>query len=245
MTGPRETPVSVPCGGDHVFGILTEPAGEPNGAVAVLLWGGGQMPSYGRNQVCARLCRRLGEAGYHAVRADYRGFGDSTGAPPRLRMDDVALEPLVEGTLAVLGWLARHGLSRVVPVGSCLGARVALECMPSIPDLAGLVLLAAPAGDYEYRRLRPVGGPTSGFVAQLTEVVERRLPTLLLYGEQDVFYQDFARARAARLGELLAASSDLLTVEVIAGGVHADPTVANQRAVIDRTCDWLAARGVS
>jgi pimeloyl-ACP methyl ester carboxylesterase len=240
----QETPIGVRSRGLDHFAILTRPAAEPNGAVALLLWGGGHLPSFGRNGVRTRLARRLADAGYHAVRNDYPGLGDSTGTPPDLRLDAAAVAPLVEDTLALVSRLGESGLSRFVMIGSCLGTRLALTAAERIPDVAGMVLLAAPPADYEYQRMRPVSGPTNEFVRLLSSAVERRVPLLLVYGERDVFYRDFVQASTGQLGELLERAGDLVSTVVVPGTVHADPTVATQQETLAATLAWLTDRRV-
>ena len=139
-----EIPVFFPAGGETLFGILTEPH-DPIGAAAILLRGGGQGPCSERNQIDARLCRRLSEDGFHAFRFDYHGVGESTGAVERFRLD----EPFEEDVEAAINWLRGRGIERFILIGGCFGARTALACAARVPGLEGLVLKALPVRDKE------------------------------------------------------------------------------------------------
>jgi len=91
--GATETPIFIACGEEALFGILTAPAGEPNGLAALILWGSGGMPSFGQDQLRARIARRLAGRGYHALRIDYLGIGESTGTAS---IDDLSKTPVAE-----------------------------------------------------------------------------------------------------------------------------------------------------
>ena len=130
VTSRSETPFYFPVGDETLFGILTEPSGDPSGTVAVLLRGAAQGPSAGRNQASARMCRRFAEEGMHAVRFDYRGVGDSTGTVERFRLD----QPFEDDLKGATGWLRDRGMDRFALVGTCFGARTALACAATPTD---------------------------------------------------------------------------------------------------------------
>ncbi len=147
-----ERPIAFAVREDTLFGILTAPLGEANGTAVVLLSGGHFVSSIGRNRISVRLARHLAAMGYHVLRFDYHGVGESTGTVRRYRLD----QPFVADLEGAVRWLDGLGLSRVVLVGSCFGARTALAAVDRLGAIAGLVLMSTPLGDYAVGE----GGPT-------------------------------------------------------------------------------------
>ncbi len=240
-----EVPVFVRSRGADVFGILTGPGPQTSDLVVLLLPGAAEPASFGRNQVRARLARKLAGLGCHAMRIDYPGLGESTGSPPAPRLDECLLLPLVEDVGAIAAWLRERGLRRVVLMGSCLGSRIALTCVGRVPGLAGLVLVTAPAYDYVYGRMPASGGPPGRFVDLLERAVQERLPVLLVYGRVDRFAADFELARRGRLGGLLRAAGDLVSTRTVEHAVYDFPNVCGQEEVVDVVADWLASNLVA
>ncbi len=224
-----------PCGEDHLFGVLTSPRRDPRGVVALLLWGSGPLPSFGTNQIRARLARRLAGSGYHTMRIDYPGVGDSTGtASEGDRLDN----PNVEPVLGAASWLRERHLSRTVVVGSCFGARSALASAGRLPDLTAVVLISPPVWDDE-RDMRP----SQRFLAPFSELCERRIPVLFLYGADDHVYKYFRQGRAGKLGQLLEDAGDLVTVRVTEEPLHGFPTASSGDGMIEIVDAWLSAAG--
>jgi alpha/beta superfamily hydrolase len=144
-TTQQETPFFVRAGGEDIFGVLTEPPGEARNVAAIVLTGGAYVGATNRNRVSVRIARALAEHGYHAVRIDYHGVGDSTG--------DIDMYPLhrpwIEDILPALDVLAQRGVTRTVLVGTtCFGARTALHAAAHVTDLAGVALYACPLWDF-------------------------------------------------------------------------------------------------
>ncbi|MGH9247615.1 MAG: alpha/beta hydrolase [Acidimicrobiales bacterium] len=87
---------------------------------------------------------------------------------------------------------------------------------------------------------------TSPFVlAQLRELVDRRVPVLLVFGEDDDMYLEYRQGRSGPLGDLVRSAGDLLTVQVEPGKVHGLRTNTVQERVIAVTIEWLAAIGAT
>ena len=235
-----ETAAFIPSRGSDVFGILTRSDAAAGDLVALLLPGAAEPASFGRNQVRARLARRLSALGCHAMRVDYPGLGESTGTPPAPRLDERLLLPLVEDVRAVVSWLRDRGLGRVVLIGSCLGSRVALTCVGRVAGLAGLALVTAPPYDYVYGRMPASGGPEGRFADLLEGAVRQRLPVLLVYGRTDRFGADFELARRGRLGEVLRAAGDVVSTRIVEHAVYDFPNVRGQEEVVETIAGWLA-----
>jgi pimeloyl-ACP methyl ester carboxylesterase len=145
---------------DHaLFGILTAPTVDALGVIVIVVTAAGTL-SADRNRVGVRLCRHVAGLGFHAMRFDYRGTGESEGDSQRFRLD----EPFTADLMGAVDWARKAGLERVVLVGSCFGSRTALACAPYIDGLEGLVLMATPVRDYEMGERIATGLGTRGGV---------------------------------------------------------------------------------
>jgi pimeloyl-ACP methyl ester carboxylesterase len=186
------TPLFFPAGDETLFGILTEPGTNAVGAASILVQGGGQGPSAGRNQTSARLCRRLAEEGYHALRFDYRGVGDSTGIVERFRLD----QPFTEDLDAAIHCLRDRGIERFVLIGGCFGARTALACAPTVPGLEAIVLLSSlPVRDKEKDEVGTIPlMPDRTLWGYVRRIVRPHVIRGLLRGDQRRTYARVAQA---------------------------------------------------
>jgi pimeloyl-ACP methyl ester carboxylesterase len=116
---------------------------DPLGIGVVFLPGGAASSTgFGRNQVGVALSRRLAAAGFHAVRFDYPGNGDSEG-----ELDFQLANPLVAEVESVIEVMRSIGIQRYVLVGVCFGARTALAAAPRLDGIQGLVLSSMPVVD--------------------------------------------------------------------------------------------------
>jgi pimeloyl-ACP methyl ester carboxylesterase len=139
-TTHHESPVFFQVDGEDLFGVLTRPVGDPLGVGVVVAWGGGYLGSTGRNRIWVRLCRELSARGFHCLRFDYRGVGDSTGVTERFALD----RPFESDTLGAIDWMRSVGVDRFVLVGWCFGARSVLAVARQLPGLLGLGLVSIP-----------------------------------------------------------------------------------------------------
>ncbi len=167
-----ETPFFVRAGGEDIFGVLTAPTTEPKGTAALILSGGAYVGATNRNRVSVRIARDLAAMGFHSVRMDYHGVGDSTG-----EIDTYPLhEPFVEDILPAVTAMQERGVDDCVLVGTtCFGARTALSTAVKIGNLSGVVLLAAPIRDYPYS-VNPDFTPAQHYIKQALS--RRTLATL-------------------------------------------------------------------
>lgn len=246
---PDEVPAFFPSGEDDIFGVLTRPVDQANGYVALLLWLAaglpeGGLPSFGKNRVRTALARRLAADGYHVMRIDCGGSGESTGAPPEFHRDD----PVPPEVFAAVEWLRHRQLVRLVSVGSGFGALTALGCAARAPGVSGLVLLSPPLLDnraqYEAElSLRAGGSPEwidARTLADFRRAIANDIPVLLVYGTLDWLYPVFERARHGPFGHLLEEAGSLVTVRIVDGLLHNQVTVAGQLAMIETVVNWLA-----
>ena len=143
-TTQEERPIFFRAAGEELFGIITEPTAKANGIGLILLSGGG-VPATSRNRLAVRIARRAAALGYHTLRFDYHGVGESTGVSGAYRLD----RPFVEDVLGAVRCLEEQGIGEVILSGECFGARTALASAPRIPRLRGLALFAIPTRDFE------------------------------------------------------------------------------------------------
>lgn len=178
MTAPAtsrdEVPVFVPVGEADCFALLTLPVTPANGLTVVLLWGAGPYPSSGRNQLRTRLARKLAGAGFHALRMDYQGIGESSGVAPPVRFD----RPEAQDVRAVCRWLRDQGHDRVVLVSYCFGTRKALAVADGIDGLQGVALISGPVLDEDRQQTKTRGRSLRWYARQaLAPATLRRFMT--------------------------------------------------------------------
>lgn len=192
-TSAEESPAYFPGADAPLFGILTRPTTEPRGTAAVIMVGGGSVAT-NRNRFSVRLARGLATDGYHTLRFDYHGVGESAGiVAHRPRLD----EPYVADAEAAVRWLNDAGIAEYVLIGSCFGARTALAFAPSLSALRALVLLAPPLRD-----LQAGDGPGTRLAQRVSvwEAVLRALRPRAIRGWLDPArrrtYRQFLRMKA-------------------------------------------------
>jgi pimeloyl-ACP methyl ester carboxylesterase len=141
---PDEVPVFFPAASETLLGMVTRPRGHDLGIGVVLLDAGRYTTSAGRNRLRSRMARRLADRGFHVLRFDYHGVGDSTGVVPEF----VLGEPFTDDFGAAAQVLRADGIERIIAVGDCFGARTALAgAALGSPAAAGLVLTLLPWRD--------------------------------------------------------------------------------------------------
>jgi pimeloyl-ACP methyl ester carboxylesterase len=129
--------------GDSLFAVLTRPEAPARGAGIVILAGGRYGSTAGRNQVGARLAAAFAQRGFHSIRLDYHGVGDSTG----VIREFVLHEPFVGDLRAGVDVLRREGVDTIGVLGDCFGSRTALATAATSGDIAALFLVSLPWRD--------------------------------------------------------------------------------------------------
>ena len=129
----RDTPLSFDCEGESLFGILTLPEAPARTGVVVVV--GGPQYRVGSHRQFVLLARRLGAAGLPCLRFDYRGMGDSDGAPRSFASIDADI------TVAIDALQRAAGVESVVLWGLCDGASAALLYAPSDPRVTGIIAI--------------------------------------------------------------------------------------------------------
>lgn len=136
---PREIPVSFPVEGRLLRGILHEPEpGKARGEAVVFLhgWGGYRI---GPHRMFVTAARRLVRQGFHCLRFDFRGRGDSEGAPEEASIRSM----LDDGAQAVEFLAARVPSVNIALLGICSGAKVAMGIAPLHARITALVFWSA------------------------------------------------------------------------------------------------------
>ena len=90
------------------------------------------------------------------------------------------------------------------------------------------------------RKSEPDHWVSAAFLREMFALVQRHVPTLLIYGADDKFWREFQRARQGRLGELLAEAGDLVEVVSIPGSIHDGRSLATQERTREVITDWLS-----
>jgi pimeloyl-ACP methyl ester carboxylesterase len=274
----------------ELFGVFTRPTVGALGVAIIMLSGGAGLPSPWRNRTWVRMARRLAARGFHSLRFDYHGTGESTGPGEEKLLD----RPFLRDLEAAVRFVESNGVHDIVLIGPCFGARTALAGAPTISRLRGVAFIPLPVRDYEpewmpsrfaqkphphpvssrvaWKRLldaerwraytkRTVGklhvalqrfarrrdrrslsqshGVTPVVVDQLSHLVDRAVPVLMVYGTDEPFYADFIEGRAGPLGSVLDRGADFVRISVVEGRVHGLTSTAVQDAVLDEVEQWL------
>jgi pimeloyl-ACP methyl ester carboxylesterase len=227
--------VYVPVGADHVFGVLTEPVGEPNGLDVLLLSGGMYTLSTNRNRMFVDLARDLAGDGHRVLRFDYRGVGESTGVIGPYALSD----PNPADVVGAIECLAAVGRNDLAVVGCCYGARAAMHTLAENPLLRSMVLMAPPLGDDGRGEIGDSCDVGALFLKHAETLRARKIPTLFVYGADDGYYHDFRRVRDTRLATLFSAGSSL-SVRVLPGELHGLSWVRSQQLFMQATKGWLS-----
>lgn len=130
----RELAVRFACEDEDLFGVLSLPERPHKRGVLVVV--GGPQYRAGSHRQFTLLARGLAEQGYATFRFDYRGMGDSEGAPRSFEQVDIDLRAAVDQFFALV-----PTLEEVVIWGLCDGASAALFYAHQDPRIKGLVLL--------------------------------------------------------------------------------------------------------
>lgn len=140
ITSADESPVFIRSQDEDLFAILTRPAGKGNGIGLVMLLGGPFTLSFNRNRLSVHLARQFASLGYHVLRFDTHGMGESSG-----KLDAYDLErPYRDDVEAAARWLQTQGVDRIVLMGSCFGARSCLAAAENISGVSGVALCSMP-----------------------------------------------------------------------------------------------------
>ena len=140
-----------------LVGVLTEAAlgTASEGRPAVIFLNSGILHRVGSCRLHVRMARAYSAAGFHSLRFDYSGIGDSDQRRDSLSFEESA----VVETREAMDYLEKvKGVQRFILVGLCSGADMAHETAVADDRVAGMVLLDAWAYKtlaYQLRRIAP------------------------------------------------------------------------------------------
>jgi pimeloyl-ACP methyl ester carboxylesterase len=121
-----------------LVGIVTEPAAGRPAGTAFLLLNAGVVHRVGPNRIYVTAARRLAEQGFHSVRFDMSGLGDSGARRDSVPFDQASVLEARE----VMNALQReYGITRFVTVGLCSGAVIAFRTAVADERILGSVLI--------------------------------------------------------------------------------------------------------
>lgn len=268
--------VQMPFDNGHLAGVLTVPAIE-NGHTVLIPWGSGAYPSSGRNRLRAELARHLAGLGFHALRFDWPGVGESTGAYDKGDLN----RPFTSQICAATDWLLNQAPGHLLVVANCFGGWSAMKAASSLPDLEGLAVINPPISrDHSaapidrmasqpwatamrrisiaklrdprlrarYRKALvvkmtrafgkiPGDSRSSGFLAALEELLDRKTQVLMLYGNDD-FRGDFERLMSQGLEERLRREPNVKVVRV-ENRMQGCTALPAQAVIFDEVVPWL------
>ncbi len=219
--------VALPIGRDHLAGWWV-PAGNPQTATLLYLHGNANNVSANAQQVV-----RFHNAGVNVFIFDYRGYGESTGGPPREKLvyEDadrawtylVSERRLSPGTIAIYG----HSLGSAVAVDLAsrhpeAGALIVEGVLTSIADLANEMAV----GSFVPVRLIL----TERFDA-ISKIESVHIPTLILEGDSD---------RPVRARRLFDSAREPKQLVLIPGGGHEDSAEMNPKVYFGALDSFLS-----
>ena len=211
------TKVTLPLGGAQVSGWWL-PSDNP--LAATMLYSHGNANNIGAN---AHEAARFQKAGLNVFIYDYRGYGESTGGPPR--------EQLVYED-AERAWTYLVADRKITPAdiviyGHSLGSAVAVDLASKHPDAGALIVegaltsIAELADEMWPGKVLPVRLILTERFDAISKIGSVRVPTLILEGEAD------HPQRARRLYD---AAREPKTLALIPGGGHEDSADMNPTA---------------
>jgi pimeloyl-ACP methyl ester carboxylesterase len=189
-TALDETPVVFVAAGEELFGVVTRPPGPARGIGVLLLSGGVWTPSPGRNRIWVRLARELAGDGFHVLRFDYHGVGESTGSVTTYTLS----EPFADDVVAAAEVLRTHGAPDLVVFGTCFGSRSAMAAAPRLSNLRGAAFFPAALREFEMGE-QYTTRPASWYVRRL---LRPRAVRLLRDPDKRGAYVALVKARIAR-----------------------------------------------
>lgn len=258
----KEFPVFVPAGGEHVAAVVSAPDAEPRGLV--MLATGLGAPRSHRYQVWAAAAERLAGRDIASVRFDYPGLHDSTGSAEEVG----PAVPILEAREVVALARAATGADRVVAVGNCWGAQLAVALAADLDECVGAMSIlpetVEPGGlDTAFRRaagrrvlgllrsrrmLRRLAGPLRRIDSRvnraLAEVLPRALErsrVLLLYDREHLDGGPHAVGRIQALVDRLPEERRRnFELRVISGrGLARFGSVEVQDTLLDTIVHWV------
>jgi alpha-beta hydrolase superfamily lysophospholipase len=223
-------PVDLPLGGDRLAGWWL-PAEAPRARTLLYLHG-----NAGNIGVNASHAVRLRNAGLNVFIFDYRGYGDSTGGPPRERL---ACED-AERAWTYLVQERQLAASEIVIYGRSLGGAIAIDLASKHPDAGALIAESAfpsiiDATDGRLVAYLPLGLIVTERFDSVSKARTIRVPKLILNGAADTTLTPPMAQR------LYATAAEPKRLALIPGGHHDDLASVNPVAYFHALNDFLGS----
>ncbi len=93
----------------------------------------------GPNGLFVRLARRICKTGYHVYRVDLSAMGESDG-----EFENIDFKKHIEDVCRIMEYIYNEVNNKMVIIGHCLGASMALEALKKMPHVVEHVILLAP-----------------------------------------------------------------------------------------------------
>ena len=147
----NEEPVTFESGEHRLHGVLHRSDKSSDGAPAVIFMSGWSGCRLGPHRMFVKTARRLSAEGYHCLRFDFAGRGDSDGETA-----DTTIASMSDDVGSAMDFLEqRLGSKNVVLLGICSGGKVAISRASQDERVKKLVLWSAePMGQLAERKRR-------------------------------------------------------------------------------------------
>ncbi len=167
--------------GAKLHGMLHEPHPRIARRVCVLLLSPGIKGRVGPHRLYLKMADRLAGMGFHVLRFDFAGLGDSEGAIDESVLADVynSIQSgrYVGDTIAAMDWMRReYGLDRFVGSGLCGGSITALLAGADDQRMRSMLALSIPTvldgGEANWGRFatdRQLAGIRRGYIMRLAK----------------------------------------------------------------------------
>jgi pimeloyl-ACP methyl ester carboxylesterase len=228
-----EVPFYVPIGEEKIIFAIADLPEKDLKEPAVILTGAGRA-GRPRTTVFKKTARKVAEAGKPVLRFDLPGCGLSPG-------DKVSSTEQNHVIHEAADWFLKEaGLSEMAIVGTCLGARAALDVAALDPRITRVAALACPTrpleGDAGEEWTDPQNEPEK-FISIVSSLIERcRL--LFVYGDRDKWYRDFMTISSDMMP---AEAADDIEVNVLEDGrLHGHQNVETNDQATDLLTQWLS-----
>ena len=136
--------------GMRLIGMLHQPPPESARGICILMLSPGMKGRVGPHSLYLKFAERLVPLGFHLLRFDFYGLGDSEGELTEDVLADMynAIQGgrYVDDTIAAMDWMqAEHGIKRFVGSGLCGGSITSLLTAQRDPRIFALLGIGLPA----------------------------------------------------------------------------------------------------
>ena len=135
---------------DHLFGILTRPAGATTKPTAILL-NAGSIHHVGPHRLYVHLARELAQRGHPVLRFDFEGIGDSVLRRPGTENHPYEITAIADLEAAIAHLEEHEGAKRFVLIGLCSGAYHVFKAGLDLREVDIVRLIAINPWYFEWR----------------------------------------------------------------------------------------------